>query len=451
MAGMNRALFSLLVGGALLGMVGTAQSKEKPLGKLMCIGDSITHGFGAPSYRWPLHKILVDNEVEFSFVGVTQGNQRPVMPENPQYRGVEYNNRHSAMSSERAYEIAGRINTSGRLGNSNVFDWLGLNKSYKGEFRINPSEEMPDTFVILIGTNDTLSEWGRKGGIGAHVKEATNALLGESRGKKHNGKGDMDTILGALRKANAKARIYVMEIPTWSARKNNNNTTEDFAAIAAYNEELRAWAKHNKVAFIPVNEGMVDVACTDKPFSAVDSMFNAQDHLHPTVQGDLLMAANVAKALGYPGRTAGLMRGEVKGEVKEPLTVELSGTVGDGAKGGWDATELVTLTFTAGGQQGKLSLSESAVKWNGETLYSADLSANREAVRVAFVEAGNEAQVDGGFYIWLGDRLVGEARQGTPARSEPGYNVNSKQDGISVASAEKALAPLAPAKKGRKK
>lgn len=448
---MRKTLFPLLVGAALLGVVGTAQSKEKPLGKLMCIGDSITHGYGAASYRWPLHKILVDNGVEFSFVGVTSGNKSNVLGNNPQYRGAAFNNRHSAMSSERAYEIAGRINKSGRLGNSNVFDWLGLDKSYNGQFKIDTPKEMPDVFVILIGTNDTLSDFGKSGGIGAHIGEAAEGLLGKLKGKKRSGKGDMDTIISALRKANGKARIFVMPIPTWSAQISMNNSAADFASIDQYNKELRAWAKQNKVTFIPVNDGLVDVSRTDKPFAGVDNLFNSGDHLHPTSQGDLVMAANVAKALGYPGRTAGLDRAAVSGSAQDARTVEITGTVGDGAKDGWNAENLVTLDFAAGGQQGKLHLTESALKWGDTTLYSTDFSANTEAVRIAFVEQGNAANVDGGFYVWLGDRLVGEALKGEPAPGKNGFSLETAQKSVKAASADKPLAPLAPAKKAKKK
>ncbi len=450
MSGMSKTLFPLLVGAALMGMIGAAQAKEKPLGKLMCIGDSITHGFGAPSYRWPLHKILVDNEVKFSFVGVTEGNKSRLLDPDTQYRGVVFNNRHSAMSSERAYEIAGRINKSGRLGNSNVFDWLLLDKTYTGGFKIASDKDMPDVFVILIGTNDTLSDADKKSGVSASIDKVTENLLGKARGKKRDGKGDMDTIIRALRKANSKARIYVMAIPTWSHLIHRNNAAEDFAAIEQYNGELKRWAKQNKVTFIPVNEGLVDVARQDKPFAGLDNLFNASDHLHPTLQGDLVIAANVAKALGYPGRTAGLERGAVDGETQAARTVEISGPVGDGSENGWDAADRVTLAFTAGGQQSKLSITESAVKWGAAPLYSADFSANTEAVRVAFVEDGNSAQVDGGFYVWLGDRLIGEALKGTPSQDKDGYSLETKESGVKVVSSDKPLAPLAPEKKTKK-
>ena len=86
-----------------------AVAQSLDLGNLMCVGDSITHGFRAPSYRWPLHKTLVDNGVSFAAVGVHAGNafREGSVPAGTPYAGVLFNNRHSAMSSERAYEIAG--------------------------------------------------------------------------------------------------------------------------------------------------------------------------------------------------------------------------------------------------------------------------------------------------------------------------------------------------------
>ena len=48
------------------------------LGHVLYIGDSITHGYEAPSYRWALHKIFVDNGIKYDEIGIEVGNNTAV-------------------------------------------------------------------------------------------------------------------------------------------------------------------------------------------------------------------------------------------------------------------------------------------------------------------------------------------------------------------------------------
>lgn len=399
---------------------------SQDLGKVMFVGDSITHGFTTASYRWELHKIFVDNGVSFSVVGVTQHNRIPEtgVVAGTSYAGVPFNNRHSSMSGERAYEIAGRINDSKRLGHSNIFDWLGLDQTYTGSFRIDPATEMPDTFIMLIGTNDTYSDYGRRGGIAQRENYDT------VRHNMFREGGDMDTIVDAMRTANPSARIVLLAMPTWHENTPHSNTPEDYVALAAFNQELQAWAAKRQLPLVPVNRGLADVTRADKPGMGEDQFFNAQDHLHPTPQGDRLIAAEVAKTLGVGGRTAGLPR-----KATAELPVATSSTdaaaacgltcvlpaprVGNGAEEGWNTTDALQLRVSHATHTGTLSVAEHAILWNGTTkLYSADMSANTDDLRVAWVAGDEAANRPQGFYVWLGDRLIGEALPctvGTPA------------------------------------
>lgn len=438
---MSKAMMKMLAACSVLG-AGVAMAEDAPanLGNVMFVGDSITHGYGAPSYRWPLHKVFVDNGVQFVAVGVTQGNQNPrfcVVP-GTEYAGVPFNNRHSAMSSERAYEIAGRINKSGRLGNSNIHDWLGVDATYSGDFKLDPATQMPDVMVMMIGTNDTLSDYGNKGGIGAgqHMAEVQKNLIGTRKGKSWSGDGDMDVIVDTMRKANPKVRILILAIPTWHDVRNNNNKAEDFAVVMDYNEALKHWAAFKNVEFVDVNKGLIDPARTDKPGVGEPQFFNANDKLHPTVQGDLLIAAEVADALGYPGRTVGLERKPsaaftplpLKGKVfkstravKLPVadatafTGAVKCSVGDGKKGGWQTEDGLRITLGNGQQTGVLTVTESAIIWGEKkdrVLYCSDMSANEDEIRIALVPGNTEEGREPGFYVWLGDRLIGEALPG---------------------------------------
>ena len=70
----RRFIYTSLAAFFWAGGVCAAGEASPELGNIMFVGDSITHGFRAPSYRWPLHKTLVDNGVSFSAVGVHVGN-----------------------------------------------------------------------------------------------------------------------------------------------------------------------------------------------------------------------------------------------------------------------------------------------------------------------------------------------------------------------------------------
>ncbi len=451
---MKRSLF-LMLALALPGATASAAPKGddftpvKDLGNVMYVGDSITHGVAAASYRWPLFKIWVDNGIAQTEVGVHARNHSGGVQPNTVYGGATFLNVHSAISSERAYEIAGRINRSGRLENSNIMDWLGLDTGYTGKRRIDRDTQNPATYVMMIGTNDTLSDAG-KAGIHTCIDAKEKDLLGKG--------GDMDAIITAMRQANLKARIAVTTIPTWAPGRNNNAAPEDFAAIERYNEKLKAWGKANKVAIVEVNRGMVDLS-DERAFIGLPSMFG-RDKLHPSPHGDLIIAGNIAQQLGYAGRTAGLRR-KALGVPKEApdmgrgvradkagnysfakgggelsckaaasdkgATVEFrfpKGGFGNGAKGGWEKEGGIGLTLGTGSSSGTLTIDESSLRWGNTPLYSADMSRLREPIRLAWVPGAPAQGVQPGFYLWLGDMLIGEALSGTPG-GEAGFTLRS--------------------------
>ncbi len=409
------------------------------LGNIMYVGDSITHGYGSSSYRWPLFKIWVDNGIEHREVGVLQGNAHETIALDAPYAGARFRNLHAAMSGERAYEIAGRINHSGRLENSGIHDWLGLNPDYRGRFRTDPVTERPDTFILLIGTNDLLSDhWGR--GVQHYIAGVQQNLLGSRRGEGWDGRGDMDTIIAAMREANPQARIAVCTIPTWAGGMFPVGEAESLAAMARYNEELKAWAAFHELDVVEVNRGIVDVTREgDAPYAGVQDMF-ARDRLHPGPQGDLIIAGNIAQQLGYAGRTAGLPRRagvefpqhesqlvlesesshHLPGKAGQGATVEVMCGYGNGAVEGWSTGRPLQLTLSTGSVSGTLCLSEATVSWNGRVLYSTDMSKPFEAIRLAYVPATPGADIPGGFYVWLGDMLIGEALEGTPSSADAG-------------------------------
>ncbi len=459
-----------------------ASAKKAPseLGKVMFIGDSITHGFGAPSYRWVLHKIFVDNGIAYEAVGIETGNKSGGEEPGTEYMGVPFTNVHAAMSSQRSYETSGRNHNSPRLDGTDIFDWLGLDKSYDGPRTLKG--EVPDTCFILLGTNDLLSDHWNAGLANSVDKVASDML--------DKGKGDLSVIVDAIRKVNKKARIVVLTMPTWGNIPRGEPSKDYGLVHENFNKKLAAWAKSKKVKVADVNNGLVDVAETEKRWKGYDTFFNAEDQLHPTRQGDIIIAGRVAQTLGLAGRSAGLPRKATAkfdnsatdvyeaASVKEGVTlakdeltiatggklvapwpegsstgngfaVSLTPKVGDGEKGGWEVEKGLVLSIGNGTHSGKLTITESYLKWNDETvLISEDMSNAEGAVRVVWHPGAADRNVPTGFYVWLGDMLVGEALPDDGAGTNGVSVENTSASSITAGHFATDATPSAPAPKG---
>lgn len=459
------------------------------LGNVLYIGDSITHGYGAPSYRWALHKIFVDNGIEYEEIGIEVGNRSGGVDPETVYIARPFKNVHAAMCSQRAYETSGRLHPgdSKRFDGTDIFDWLGLEKPGDNEKQQAPNDKRklkarPDTAFILLGTNDLLSEKEvvEKGGVGKNIAKLQKLLIDKK-------KGDIPVIVDALHKSNPKAKVYVLSVPAWGDLTRNNTPKDYEAVVKKYN---KACAGVFKKMYVDLNKGLVDIACTDKPGKAVAAFMNPQDKLHPSLQGDLIMAGHVARTMGIAGRTAGMIRKAAsafsydaaglleqatektdvtladnkllikagkkmetpwkEGEAtREGFSAELVPTLGDGARGGWDKAGKIVLTIGNGKHTGKLVISECYIMWNkGAVLYPIDMSKNREAVRVAWIPGSASQHVDKGFYVWLGDMLIGE---GLPDATEKynGVRVQNVSDvDLEVAGLAADPVSVAPVSKG---
>lgn len=380
--------------------------------RVMFVGDSITHGVGSGSYRWALHRLWADNGMPFEVVGVHEGNHSGGIEPGRVYGGVVFNNRHSSICSERAYEIAGRINTSGRLGNTNIRDWLGLNRSYSGPYRISPSTQTPDLFLILIGTNDALGENADKGGIGAgeNLETLKVNMLGEG--------GDMDRIISAVREANPESTIVVLSIPGWHDEVQPDNTeAADYAAVVDFNREYAAWAASRGVIFVDISASLRDYTRADKPGVAVPDFLQPFDHLHPSPQGDLLIAGAVAQKLSWPGATAGLPRRTLLVQEGTPrqmshdvqrendaftCCVRLNMPPASGRCAGMLLAEIC-----CGG--GNLQVLDSGVRWGDCQMLLARQVNGCETFTIAYTPCETPTGSAPGYYVWLGNRLIGEA------------------------------------------
>ncbi len=292
---------------------------EKGPGNIVFIGDSITNGGKylagpVPSYRYQLFKNFVDNDIKFSPMGMTRGAAKNVNVSalTPNYRGVAFENVSEAAASGRAYQYAGhgekmangkdyradpgtafppenRGPVALKLGQPNLFvkdkkaqkdsfyDGKTLKKytgdTYKGLY----GNKKVDTLCIMIGINDLYDAWEPNNKIAEHVKN----------------------IVVAYQKHNPAVRVHVFELlPTGG---DNGTGTKHKNNYAPYNEYLRGivgkWTKGKSI-----------VTCDNIAlgfYSEDGSMIDTAKGAHPNAQGELIVAGNIARALGVGQRTAG--------------------------------------------------------------------------------------------------------------------------------------------------
>ncbi len=440
-----------------------ADLQKQDLGRVMFVGDSITHGYHTSSYRWPLHKILIDNGRSYEAIGIMRGNfsKKGVAP-GTAYGAVPFTNIHSAQASARAWELSGR-KSGPRYGGTNINNWLGFSKETAAgkpyADAVYQGAEAPQVFFLMIGTNDLLSDHG-------------DELPKVYRKTQKDLTGDLMDVLKAMRKSNKSADIVLLTVPTW-AYQAKTDAKEVRECVQKHNALLKKLARSAKCPLVDVSRGLVDLD-NELSFKGEAEMF-ISDGLHPSDQGNLIIAANIAETLGWPGRTIGLDRKDAgalaanvrveasapakakkgkatlprvniaqwtkKGGTLEGVQVAKSGIaamgggkgksefsytfpkenatagataealvrVGDGAKGGWEEEPAFELRLATGTAAGELRVSESQICWGDNLLYATDMSVNTKALRVVWFPGDRKNQRASGFYVWLGDQLIGEA------------------------------------------
>ena len=418
------------------------------LGNVMYVGDSITDGeSGQKSWRYSFFQVLADGGIGQTEEGYFQHRQTSGAITTTTYGDRTFENNHSAHTSARSKQTVG--DSTGRYDNTNIKNWLGISTEKTGggtyEGPVYKDATAPNTYFVLLGTNDTLSE------DGGHMSEAfynqvIGTMYGYANGEFDGETGTFDKMYAAMMQNNKDAKLVVLEIPTWSPDHRNNNNASDYAYIAKVNQKLHEWAdsKHNSnITIVNTNPGILDVANTTKPGAGVATMY--ADGLHPSAQGELLIAGNVAKQLGYAGRTVGLDRAsyskpgsttwtpagdtsitvEAGAEAQtfatgafnivDGYTIDFGALYGNGLADGWsDKAYGLSVQVGDGYHTGTLTFSEAYVMWGNTVLYSRDNSQAGDNFRIAYVNQSvdEEDHVSTGYYVWMGDQLIGEALSG---------------------------------------
>ncbi len=429
------------------------------VGRVTFLGDSITHGVNDASYRWQLFKTLTDNGIENEIVGPCEGYySSPGHTEDAgnSYGGVEFANVHLAQASGRTHNI---ISGSTSYNHNGVSYSSGVN--YGGNSTSSTAAAFDsNTWFCMMGTNDLLSDTPNSGPSTDEYATQMQKVFGGSviySGDKYQWSADsnwgtMGKIVSDVCKSGDT--FYLLSITPWGNHSNHNLDMDHYAG-AEFNRNMELWADAysqatgHKVVYVDVTRGMVDLT-SDKRFMGYDGFFNSSgDRLHPNDQGSLIMAGNLAQAMGIGGRTAGLVRVGAdaweavsditvasgytaqifaEGEFSElgGYTVDLSATFGDGETGGWlAADQALSITLGDGTNSGTLNLSEGYISWGNEVLFCADTSELTENIRIAWHEGSTEDNVLKGYYVWLGDMLIGQGLDATTGASLNGITLSA--------------------------
>ncbi len=442
------------------------RSKEASLGRVMFCGDSITHGVNDQTWRWQLFKILVDNGIEAQIVGPRSGYtpgyaQLATSDAGDSYAGVPFPNVHLAQSSGRTHNIISGSNS----GMSGVNYGGHSTKSAAASFNC-------DTWCCLMGTNDLLSDRGYS--PQEFAAKMQNLLGGKVsvKGKYYSWTpgadwGNMGRIAADILKEESDI-LYVMSVPCWGNHANNNEP-ERHLTVRMYNALLKGWvgkyatAHGKKLVFVDVNKGLVDFSLP-VPFSWPDSMSNkpGRDGLHPNEQGSMVIANNLAEAMGIPGRTAGLERASAEAW----QAAGKKGTIKGGAsrvvqkdafarEGGYSVElpilpRISALEISLGDEAGSgtLTVTKDNICWGDRPLYCFEMNHKKkrtkpESLRVVW-HPGLEGNRPQGYYVWVGDKLVGQALP-ADAQAGQGLKISVKAGHVSLSSVKYADTAAAPA------
>lgn len=419
------------------------------VGRVTFLGDSITHGVNDQSYRWQFFKILTDNGIENEIVGPREGYYNT--PEHTEdagssYGGAEFANVHLAQASGRTHNIISGSTSATVDGVS-----YGSGVNYGGHSTASTAESFDsNTWFCMMGTNDLLSDTPNSGPTtDQYVKQMQKMLGGtvsyDSDNKTYNwvagdSWGSMATIVSDV--CQEGDTFYMLSITPWGNHGNHNRDMDHYAALE-FNRNLAAWTEAyaeqtgKNVVYVDVTRGMVDPTSANR-FMGHDAFFNSSsDRLHPNDQGSIIMAGNLAQAMGIGGRTAGLQRmgttswsgatvgtngtvaageaylyGENAFTMEGGYTVDFSADFGDGAANGWSSADkaLLSISLGDGTNSGTLNLSEGYIMWGSDVLFCWDNSTLAEEgnIRIAWHNGNATDNVLSGYYVWLGDMLIGQ-------------------------------------------
>ncbi len=386
-----------------------------------------------------------------------------------EYGGVTFENDHLAQGSGRVRNILEGDKTYDNVIGEPV---TAYGAGYSGHTAWSTTHLTDyDTIICLMGTNDLLSDSGSS--TDDYKRKMADLLGGSvtySAGTDKVGDetytwtrtdsddwGNMGKLVGDLL-AESNDKLYLMEIPTWTLHFNNDDEP-NHKAVEQYNVQYAAWVKaYNEahgtdIKLVSVNDGLVDKTKSTSFYGHEDffnqpgtNQRNGDDGLHPNEQGSLIIAGNLAKEMGIGGRTAGLARAAMGTQgtewtalsvgsdgvvaagqnltlaediftINDGYTVDFGALFGDGEENEWLGKDAASMSITVadGVHSGTLKLSEGYIMWGDTVLFCQDNSklTDEGNLRIAWHNGNAADNVLSGYYVWLGDMLIGQACEST--------------------------------------
>ncbi|MEG0334546.1 MAG: GDSL-type esterase/lipase family protein, partial [Akkermansia sp.] len=416
------------------------------------IGDSITNG---SAYRQSIFKNFIDNKVTFKGVGEKTSGEFD-------YLGQRYDGKNSGYTSWTASDLAGTTascpNFGGGPGHAYLANWLGLTDVKQGGVAgyTGPTYN-PATALIMAGTND-FATYAQKLPDGTASTAATlNAFVQSS----------YTEMIAQLKKANPNVKIYIAGAPVRSGGgayplpTTGAYTGSNYYDVSSITYKAMADIENQKklgYTFIDTNRGIEGV--NHRPDECA---FALSDGLHPNAQGALIIAGNMARAMGTGQRNAGLARKAAStyaGKINMGSAPSVTGTAWikqtSGGKDSflvnsaspsyyqqsWSATpatgfscELslqmfaagannsLTINLGSGANNGQLNIFEDKISWGTSTLYAASNLGQVNDFRISYIGATGGAA--NGYYVWLNGILIGEALAGGAGGSFNGLQIGN--------------------------
>ena len=450
-------------------------------GNIVFVGDSITQGGhwqgvdhtpGSPSYRYSLFKNFVDNGVDYTPMGIGEvtstgaGANVVSVP----YRDQNFDPTHEAAASARTYTWSG-IPEDNRGYNNNpgtrpheapVWNLLGLNNPHTGSpttfynggdlqtytgptYASKYPDKKPDTVCLMIGINDLIA-----------VKNGTAISRPDGSTSAYTNAdviGNIHSIVQAYQEYNPNVNVLVMGLLPTASNNGTYGLSDGFNAELA--EALKTWSTEtSNVSYGNVGSGV----------STSRSVHYDNAGAHPNKQGELIVAGNLARALGIGQRTLGLeskaattfsyrmtptldhqenftISGTEQWQAYSDTDSGLSGLlINAGYKStasltatSWEVAASTGFTVEASMQlysvsgngmvmslgdgetgNGFLTITNTGIYWgsNNTLLYSNSQGNENLDLRITYMADGNTQGVDAGYYVWRNGQLIGEALAG---------------------------------------
>jgi lysophospholipase L1-like esterase len=131
--------------------------------KILPIGNSITQlDINHFSYRYPLWKMLIDDEVDFDYVGSMTKHWCCGIPVFPNYNGHTFDTDHEGHGGWTCDDIINGGDTANCCGTGYLSLWL--------------NNYTPDIALIHLGTNDMIHDWNNGQGVAETINELKDII-----------------------------------------------------------------------------------------------------------------------------------------------------------------------------------------------------------------------------------------------------------------------------------